>query len=250
MWRAGGTFCTIGDSLQCTRSECPGETFCTGPQTPGNFAHYVEYKVEIRNQARNPVGFMSVYYKNNNNTIWINLFTLSIYYKQIQKLAAQSSEIIKISYTSKLCVTLLSLAYSNESERDLMKLSFLYFNSAKQWSRSIQWAFLSSYNKGLPHRAKHLKLLELLIDVFHWVICFSAYTFQIIFKISSPQLSRIALMEQFVWLMDRWRVLAGWRSASMECGEQCVRVAGIVMMPELCADNWDTMWTQVRWMWE
>ena len=33
-------------------------------------------------------------------------------------------------------------------------------------------------------------------------------------------------------------IVAGWRSASMECGEQCVEVTGIVMMPELCADNW------------
>ena len=32
----------------------------------------------------------------------------------------------------------------------------------------------------------------------------------------------------------------------MECGEKCVLVAGIKMMPELCADNWDTMWTQVK----
>ena len=33
----------------------------------------------------------------------------------------------------------------------------------------------------------------------------------------------------------------------MECGEQCVvTMAGITMMPELCADNWDTMWTQVK----
>ena len=48
-------------------------------------------------------------------------------------------------------------------------------------------------------------------------------------------------MEQFIWLMDQWRVLAGWRSASMECGEQCVAMAGITMMPELCADNWGTV---------
>ena len=42
-------------------------------------------------------------------------------------------------------------------------------------------------------------------------------------------------------------MLAGWRSASMECGEQCVVImAGITMMPESCADNWDTMWTQVK----
>ena len=27
----------------------------------------------------------------------------------------------------------------------------------------------------------------------------------------------------------------------MECGEQCVTMAGITMMPELCADNWDTV---------
>ena len=48
-------------------------------------------------------------------------------------------------------------------------------------------------------------------------------------------------MEHFVWLMDLWRAQAEWRSASMECGEQCVTVVGITMMPELCADNWGTM---------
>ena len=33
----------------------------------------------------------------------------------------------------------------------------------------------------------------------------------------------------------------------MECGEQCVVImAGITMISELCADNWDTMWTQVK----
>ena len=30
----------------------------------------------------------------------------------------------------------------------------------------------------------------------------------------------------------------------MECGEQCVIVAGITMMQELCADNWD-IWVKV-----
>ena len=30
----------------------------------------------------------------------------------------------------------------------------------------------------------------------------------------------------------------------MECGEQCVTMAGITMMPELCADNWGTVSTQ------
>ena len=49
-------------------------------------------------------------------------------------------------------------------------------------------------------------------------------------------------MEQFVWLMDQWRVLAEWRSASMECGEQRVAVAGL--RPESFADNWATMSTQ------
>ena len=53
-------------------------------------------------------------------------------------------------------------------------------------------------------------------------------------------------MEQFVWLMDLWRVLAEWRSVSMECGEQCVVVTGITMMPESCADSWGTMSTQVK----
>ena len=57
---------------------------------------------------------------------------------------------------------------------------------------------------------------------------------------------RIALMEQFVWLMDLWRVQAEWRSASMECGEQCVILSGITMMPELCADNWGTVSTWVK----
>ena len=51
-------------------------------------------------------------------------------------------------------------------------------------------------------------------------------------------------MEQFVWLMDQLRALAEWRSASMECGEQCVIMAGISTMPELCADNWGTVQTQ------
>ena len=53
-------------------------------------------------------------------------------------------------------------------------------------------------------------------------------------------------MEHFVWLMALWRVLAEWRSVSMECGEQCVAMAGITMMPESCADNWDTVSTQEK----
>ena len=39
---------------------------------------------------------------------------------------------------------------------------------------------------------------------------------------------------------------AEWRSASMECGEQCVMISGIVMMPELCADNWGTVPMEVK----
>ena len=53
-------------------------------------------------------------------------------------------------------------------------------------------------------------------------------------------------MEHFVWLMDLWRVRAEWRSVSMDCGEQCVVIGGITMMPELCADNWGTVSTQVE----
>ena len=52
------------------------------------------------------------------------------------------------------------------------------------------------------------------------------------------QLLSTALLELCVWLMDLWRVLAEWRSASMECGGQCVMLGGITMMLELCADNW------------
>ena len=60
------------------------------------------------------------------------------------------------------------------------------------------------------------------------------------------QLPSAVQMEHFDWLMDLWRVLAEWRSASMECGEQCVTLVGITMMPELCADNWDTVSAQVK----
>ena len=67
--------------------------------------------------------------------------------------------------------------------------------------------------------------------------------------LSSPQLPSVALMEQFVWLMDLCRVQAGWRSASMECGEECVviiRMVSIEIIPELCADSWDTMLMQEK----
>ena len=60
------------------------------------------------------------------------------------------------------------------------------------------------------------------------------------------QIPRVALMEHFDWLMDLLRVLVQWRSASVECGEPCVVVTGITLRPELCADNWGTMSTQVE----
>ena len=41
-------------------------------------------------------------------------------------------------------------------------------------------------------------------------------------------------------------MLAGWRSVSMECGEQYVIMAGIAMMLELCADSSDMVSTQVE----
>ena len=47
-------------------------------------------------------------------------------------------------------------------------------------------------------------------------------------------------------------MLAELRSVSMECGEQYVPggfffiLTRITVLPELCADNWDTMSTQVE----
>ena len=52
-------------------------------------------------------------------------------------------------------------------------------------------------------------------------------------------------MGPFVWLMDGPLMKEGWRSASMDCGGQCVMITGITMMPELCADNWVTASAQV-----
>ena len=48
-------------------------------------------------------------------------------------------------------------------------------------------------------------------------------------------------MGLFNWLVDDLLMKAGWRSASMECGGQCVTLAGVAVMPELCADNWVTV---------
>ena len=49
-------------------------------------------------------------------------------------------------------------------------------------------------------------------------------------------------MGLFGWLVDGILVKEGWRSASMECGEQCVMITGITMMQQLCADNWGFLW--------
>ena len=64
--------------------------------------------------------------------------------------------------------------------------------------------------------------------------------------LSSPQLPSDALMEQFVWLMDQWRMQAVWRSASKECGEESVVIISMAIIPELCADSWGTMLMQEK----
>ena len=45
-------------------------------------------------------------------------------------------------------------------------------------------------------------------------------------------------MELFDWLVDGILIEAEWRSASMECGGQCVIIAGITVMLMLYADSW------------
>ena len=52
-------------------------------------------------------------------------------------------------------------------------------------------------------------------------------------------------MGLFNWLEDDPLMKAEWRSASMECGGQCVTLVGIPEMPELYADNWVTVSAQV-----
>ena len=49
-------------------------------------------------------------------------------------------------------------------------------------------------------------------------------------------------MGHFDWLVDDPLMKAEWRSASMECGGQCVTHTGITMMQQLCADNWGSLW--------
>ena len=54
-------------------------------------------------------------------------------------------------------------------------------------------------------------------------------------------------MAPFDWLMDSPLMKAQWRSASMEYGGQCVIIAGVPMMPELCADSWDYLTQVFKW---
>ena len=53
----------------------------------------------------------------------------------------------------------------------------------------------------------------------------------------NQQLLRVVAMAPFGWSVDDHLMKAEWRSASMECGGQCVTLDGIVVMQELCADN-------------
>ena len=59
------------------------------------------------------------------------------------------------------------------------------------------------------------------------------------------QLVRVVALGPFDWLVDDPLMKAEWRSASMECGGQCVTLVGVAVMPELCADNWVTASVQV-----
>ena len=56
------------------------------------------------------------------------------------------------------------------------------------------------------------------------------------------ELLRVVATGHFDWLVDSPLMKAEWRSASMECGGQCVTLVGITVMPELCADNWGSLW--------
>ena len=56
-------------------------------------------------------------------------------------------------------------------------------------------------------------------------------------------------MGPFGWLVDGLLTKAEWRSASMECGEQFVIIAGAPVMPESCADNWGSLWVCLAQVW-
>ena len=50
-------------------------------------------------------------------------------------------------------------------------------------------------------------------------------------------LHQVVPMGHFNWLEDDPLMKAEWRSASMECGGQCVMIAGTLAMPGLCAGS-------------
>ena len=48
---------------------------------------------------------------------------------------------------------------------------------------------------------------------------------------------QVALMTPFDLLVGNQLMKAEWKSALMECGDQCVTIAGVAVMPELSADS-------------
>jgi hypothetical protein len=50
-----------------------------------------------------------------------------------------------------------------------------------------------------------------------------------------------APMEISGWLVALMILKVVLRSATMQCGEQCVMICGVPLMPVLFADNWDTL---------
>jgi len=50
------------------------------------------------------------------------------------------------------------------------------------------------------------------------------------------------MMEMFVSLEEAQAVKELWRYAMVEHGEQCVKMAGMWMMPKSCVGIWATQW--------
>ena len=48
---------------------------------------------------------------------------------------------------------------------------------------------------------------------------------------------QVATVAPFDWLEDSPLMKAEWKSASMECGGECVMITGGPVMPELCGDG-------------
>ena len=61
--------------------------------------------------------------------------------------------------------------------------------------------------------------------------------FLICICMSLLNLYQVVLITPFDWLVDDPLMKAEWRSVSMECGGQCVTLAGVAMMQQLRADN-------------